>query len=122
MQVATDRIASGMQRKQQPDLLCGLDVDPVADQVTRASDAYASSQADLVREIGMQPLALTQWRGGKRRPSPATLRAMAKELIRKSDELRYWSLGLEALAGEEAKRKTRSRKAVQRSSTHGSEE
>ena len=53
----------------------------------------------------MRPLALTQWRGGKRRPSPATLRRMAKELVRKSDELRYLSLKLEALAADEAKRK-----------------
>ncbi len=120
MQRGESCIACGM-RREQTDLLGEGETDPVADQVTRASDAYASSQADLVRELGMQPLALTQWRGGKRRPSPATLRAMARELIRKSDELRYWSLKLEALAGEEAKRKRRSKRTVQPSSTDRSE-
>jgi transcriptional regulator with XRE-family HTH domain len=89
-------------------------VDLVADLVTRASDAYGSSQADLVRELGMKPLALTQWRGGKRRPSPATLRKMAKELIRKSDELRYLSLKLEAVAADESKRGRKQRTADSR--------
>ena len=98
-----------MRREQQSDLLGDSEIDLVADQVTRASDAYASSQADLARELGMQPLALTQWRGGKRRPSPATLRKMARELVRKSGELRYWSLKLEALASEVAKQKKRPR-------------
>ena len=111
-----------MQQERQSDLLSHSEIDSVADQVTRASDAYASSQADLARELGMQPLAMTQWRGGKRRPSPATLRAMARELMRKSDELRSWSLKLDALAAEEAKMKRRPRKATRRSSTDGSEE
>lgn len=84
-----------------------VETDPVADLVTEASEVFTPTQAELARRLGVQPLALTQWRGGKRRPSPATIRKMAQELVRQSDELRYLALQLEALAEKEKKRKRR---------------
>ena len=103
-----------MRKYEQAEWTDGEDeVSPVTDLVTRASDAYASSQADLARALVMQPLALTQWRGAKRTPSPATIRRMAKEMLRKSEELKYFAVKLDALAAAEAtSRKRRSKKKV----------
>ncbi len=101
------RIAAAMRSGDQGNLVPLEDEDPVTDLVTKASDVYAPTQAQLARAIGMQPLALTQWRGGKRRPSPDSLRKMARELVRQSDELRYLSLKLEHAAAQEAKQRRR---------------
>ncbi len=105
----TLRIAATMRPGNRGDLVPLEDKEPVTDLVTRASDVYAPTQAQLARAIGMQPLALTQWRGGKRRPSPDSLRKMARELVRQSGELRYLSLKLEQLSAQEAKRRRRKR-------------
>jgi transcriptional regulator with XRE-family HTH domain len=90
------------------------EMDPVADLVLEASDAYAPTRADLAARLDVRPLALTEWRGGKRTPSPTTLRKMAKESVRQSDELRYLSRQLEAMADQQTKRirKGRSKKKV----------
>lgn len=99
------RIAAAMRSGDQGDLVPLEDEDPVTELVAQASDVYAPTQAQLARAIGVQPLALTQWRGGKRRPSPDSLRKMARELVRQSDELRWLSLKLEQLAAQEVKRR-----------------
>jgi len=98
-----------MRKSEQSELLPDDEVDLVADRVAEASDAYAPTRADLATRIGVKPLALTQWRGGKRTPSPATIRQMAKEFVRQSDELRYLSLQLEALADRQTKAKRKGR-------------
>jgi DNA-binding XRE family transcriptional regulator len=98
-----------MRSGDQGDLVPLEDEDPVTELVAEASDVYAPTQAQLARAIGVQPLALTQWRGGKRRPSPDSLRKMARELVRQSDQLRYLALKLEQLAAQEVKRRRRKR-------------
>lgn len=80
------------------------EIDPIADLVLHASDTYARTLAELARSIGMQPLAVTQWRGGKRTPSPTTLRRMAREFIHQSDELRRWAVQLDQMADTQAER------------------
>lgn len=80
------------------------EIDPVADLVLHAPDAYARTLAELARSLGMQPLAVTQWRGGKRTPSPATLRRMAREFVHQSDELRRWAVQLNQVADAQAER------------------
>jgi len=96
-----------MRKYDQIDLLPSDDSDPVADLVSMAAETYAPSEGDLARRVGVQLLALTQWKGRKRRPSPSTLKKIAQELLRQSDELRYLSLQLEGLAAREAKQKKR---------------
>ena len=43
----------------------------------RARQPFSVSQAELARKMGVRPTALSQWKAGKTRPTPANLRRLS---------------------------------------------